>query len=170
MFLAPDAPVTSQTMQLAGGRAGVMQTLALMRQLIDHYKKDPHIRAVANSVVFLQPEKSALHELKALHEYVQSHIRYVRDVAGVETVQTPDRTIALRYGDCDDQTTLFCALAESVGYPTRLVCAGYEMPGVFEHVYAQAFAAGQWWGADCTEDEPLGWEPPAPVSLWIESR
>ena len=95
-------------------------------------------------------------------------VRYVRDVHEVETLQSPDKTIALRVGDCDDQAVLLASLLESVGYPTRFVAAGYAAPGELDHVYLQVCLDGEWLDADPTERMFLGWAPPDPVTLLVE--
>ena len=71
-------------------------------------------------------------------------------------------------GDCDDKSTLLATLFECAGYPTRFVLAGYTYPGVFEHIYVQVFAGGDWINADATEPQALGFAPPDPVALDFE--
>lgn len=170
MRLAPSYTIAAQMLGLANGKPGVFQTLALMRRLIDAGKVNAEIRSAAANIIHLVPEKSGAHEIESLFQFVRDHVRYTRDVLGVETVQLPEWTLRLKYGDCDDQTVLFCALAESVGYPTRLIAAGYSDTITYEHVYAQVLIEDQWVNADCTERAPLGYAPPDPLLIWIESR
>lgn len=168
MFNAPQPPLAGTLGFIANGHAGVMQTLAIMRLMVREYRTDPAMISTARSVIFLTPPKAQLAEVDALFRFVQSHIRYVQDVHEVETLSTPDKTLAARVGDCDDQVTLLATLLEAVGYPTRFVVAGYWQPGQFEHVYLQAFAAGGWVDMDPTESHALGWAPPGPVSIEYE--
>lgn len=168
MMLAPVVDLSGSLFPLANGEMGIRQTLGAMRELVRRYRTDVRMRSAATSAIFLQPERSELHEVRTLFELVRDNIRYVRDVSGVETLMTPDRTLAARLGDCDDQTVLLATLLESVGYPTRFVVAGYRDPRTLEHVYLQVFANGEWIDADPTERRPLGWSPPDPQAMLIE--
>jgi transglutaminase-like putative cysteine protease len=174
MFLAPaidftNAPgLSGRLVNMRDGAAGVFQTASMMRQLINAYKTDLEIRTTAANVVFLTPEKDDLSEIEAVFNYVRDHIRYLKDVNMVETLTTPDRTLQLGYGDCDDQVVLLASLLESIGYPTRLVIAGYADPGIYEHVYLQVCGQNQWIDLDPTEHYPMGFAPPDPVAYWTE--
>ena len=77
-------------------------------------------------------------------------------------------TLQGRIGDCDDQVVLLATLLESVGYPTRFVVAGYNVPGQLEHVYLQALLDGQWVDMDPTEQYPMGWAAPRAVAYGVE--
>lgn len=154
-------------MALANGTTGIYQTLAAMRQMVNHCKTDPQIRQAATSTVFLTPEKDEIAEVRAVFEFVRDRIRYVKDIYGVETLSTPDKTLEGMIGDCDDQTTLLAAMLEAIGYPTRFVIAGYSGRD-FEHVYLQVWIQGHWISLDPTEHHPLGWEPPDPTVIAYE--
>jgi hypothetical protein len=168
MQLAPDVPITATTVHIAGGVRGVWQTLAAMRQMVNKGRKDPAILKASHACVYLAPEKSPDHELQCIFQMVRDNVRYVSDVLDVETLRDASKTLQGRQGDCDDQVILLCSLFESIGYPTRFVIAGYNDPGIFEHVYCQVFANGQWIDCDPTEREPLGWAPPSPLAYAIE--
>lgn len=170
MQLAPQPILNATLHRYASGMRGVRQTLAVMRHLVNEGRTDPRIRQAATTAIFLQPERMDFNEASRLLEFVQTSIRYTRDVLDVETVSTAEKTLAGRLGDCDDQTVLLAALLESVGYATRFVVAGYDesTPGAVEHVYLQTCIDGQWLDADPTERGPLGWAPPDPVSIFYE--
>jgi len=175
MFLAPSPDFSEMPGGLSGrlvnipnGAAGVFQTASMMRQLIQAYKTDLELRTTAANLVFLTPEKNDLAEVEAIFNFVRDNIRYLKDVNQVETLTTPDRTLALGYGDCDDQVVLLGALLESIGYPTRIVLSGYADPGIFEHVYLQVCVQNHWIDMDPTEQIPLGFSPPDPVAYWTE--
>jgi transglutaminase-like putative cysteine protease len=168
MKLAPMVPVTANLVPLADGESGIFQTIRTMRQMVSDYKLDPDMRAAAIGVVFQYPAQDDLAEACALYDYVRDCIRYVKDIAGVETLATPDKTLVMQVGDCDDQSVLLATMLEAVGYPTRFIVAGYNEPGVFEHVYLEALVGDEWIAMDPTEQEVLGWSPPEPVAYWIE--
>jgi len=150
------------------GIGGVTQTLRTMREIVRAFRTNLEIRQTAANLIFLTPAKNDYSEIEALFHYVRDNIRYVRDIHDVETLSTPDKTMLMGYGDCDDKTVLLASLAESVGYPTRFVVAGYSVPGSLEHVYLQIFGAGEWIDCDPTENQALGYFPPDPVTLIIE--
>jgi hypothetical protein len=159
MILAPQPELSGHIVYISGGVAGVYQTIAAMRKLVNQYKIDPMIRQSATSAIFLTPEKDDLSEVAALFSVVRDGCRYTKDILGIETLSSPDKTLIGKIGDCDDQATLLAALIESVGYPTRFVIAGYHNED-YEHVYLQVWAADQWIDLDPTEPHPMGWEPP----------
>lgn len=169
MFLAPTPTLNGTVRPLKSGKAGVFQTLKVMRQLVNAARLDPQLRQVATSAVFLKPQKDELAEVTTLFNLVQSQIRYTGDVNNVETLQTPQITLASRIGDCDDMTSLLCTLFECIGYPTRFVVAGYGGSLDFSHVYAQVFAAGDWIDCDATEPYPIGWAGPNPSVIFYEA-
>jgi transglutaminase-like putative cysteine protease len=167
MKLAPIVEVTQARMPIANGHAGIFQTVARMRAYVDECKTDPQVMQAAISVVYGQPEKDRYSEARALFEYVRDHVRYVQDVAGMETLADPRLTLRRMVGDCDDQSTLLASLLESVGYSTRFVVAGYSGPDL-EHVYLQVLVAGQWIDCDPTEHHAFGWAPPDPTIYLVE--
>lgn len=167
-MLAPRVPMTVTRAPVPAGVAGVFATLREMRRCIDAWKSDNFTVSTATGIIYTTPERDALSEVDALFSWVRDHVRYVADPYGVESLSSPAVTAARMTGDCDDQTTLLCALFESVGYPTRLVMASYNRPGEYEHVYCQVFACGAWIDADPTERQPLGFAPPGAVSIYLE--
>ncbi len=168
MMLAPAPYLSGSIVQISDGVAGVDDTLRAMRALVNKCKTDLGIRQTATSVAFLQPEKDEYAEAQAVFDYVRDHIRYTRDINGIETLMTPVQTLASRLGDCDDQSCLLACMLESIGYPTRFVVAGYNGGG-FEHVYVQAWVGGRWVSMDPTEMHQMGWEPPGATVKAAES-
>jgi transglutaminase-like putative cysteine protease len=169
MFLAPTPTLNGTVRPLKNGKAGVFQTLKAMRQLVNAARLDPQLRQVATSAVFLKPQKDEFAEVSTLFALVQQQIRYTGDVNNVETLQTPQITLASRIGDCDDMTTLLCTLFECIGYPTRFVVAGYNGSLDFAHVYCQVYAVGQWIDCDATEPYAIGWAGPNPSVIFYEA-
>jgi hypothetical protein len=164
---------------IPGGLGGVRRTLQLMVHVASTFKTDLHVRTLAvclvgGRVVTLNTgtqvryplcrPKDYWAELCCLHAFVRDHVRYVRDVVGVETLQTPIQTLNVLAGDCDDKAMLFCALAGSIGFETRYAAIGVHGEP-FSHVMAQALLenAGQYVNAETILTDPpveLGWEPP----------
>lgn len=169
MRLAPIVPMRATLAGAPNGSAYPHHTLRLMRDAIRRGRLDPAIISAAHSITYLTPERNACAEVAALFEWVRDHVRYTADVLGVETLTDPAKVLQRLSGDCDDQTALLCALAESIGYPTRLVMAGYQSQE-FEHVYCEIFCDGEWWACDPIDRaHPFGFAPPDPLVMFTES-
>jgi transglutaminase-like putative cysteine protease len=138
-----------------------------MAGLVNQYKRDPMIRDTAISLVAGLRPRDWSGEARAIYEYVRDRIRYVGDVSGVETLQTPPVTMELEAGDCDDKSTLLAALLESINHPTRFVATGYRAPQSFSHVYVETLLGTKWMPLDATTAQPFGWVPREPVSRMI---
>ncbi len=162
---APDFRAQLATVPI--GTAGNEHTITMMRRMVRAARVDPLILNTANNIIHMVPAKDELAEVSALFDFILNHIRYTRDVLGIETLTDPRMTLQRLVGDCDDKATLLATLLESVGYPTRFVMADYTGQG-FEHVYLQTWAFGEWLNLDPTEHERMGWAPPGVVNLWIE--
>ena len=115
---------------MPSGQAGTRQTLKLMRDIVRAAVRDPRmvVRNHAIEITRSCPSKDFRCEIEAIYSWVDENIRFVRDINGVETLQTPARTLELAVGDCDDHVILLSALLESVGHPTRFVAVGFR-PG-----------------------------------------
>lgn len=140
------------------GREGIRATLKLMSQIVKRYKASPVVRELALDIVADLPQKKWRMEAAALLRWVQQNIRYVKDIRGVETLQTPPQTLRLQTGDCDDTSILYASLLESVGHPTRFIAVGFT-PDSLSHVLVQTKIAGKWLSAETIMDWPLGRAP-----------
>ncbi|MEN9924369.1 MAG: hypothetical protein RL268_495 [Pseudomonadota bacterium] len=138
-----------------------MRTLAVMRWLVNSRggKTSMVIRQLALELVRNLPPKDILGEVTALHAFVRDRIRYVRDVEGAETVQTPERTLSNGQGDCDDKSTLLASLLKAIGIPARFEAVGLA-PGRWSHVLVSALVGGAWVPLETTLNVPVGWFPP----------
>ena len=171
MFLAtaatPESRTTSTLHGIPAGAAGVRVTLQTMRQLALEGKRDMTVRTKAMQLVAHLQQKNFLGEIKTLHRFVRDSIRYVRDIAGVETLQTPVKTLEFGQGDCDDKATLLAALLGAIGHPSRFVAIG-KSPGKFSHVYVETlFGNRQWLALETTEPVDAGWSPSGVMARMI---
>ncbi len=154
---------------LAGGDAGVFQTVRRMRELVEAAKVLPETRAVVLTALHGIREKDTLGEMTALYEWVREHVRFIRDPVGVEYLQAPAymlRQIAqegVAAGDCDDASTLFAALAETAGYRTQFRVQA--PPGdTFKHILVDVQIGGKWVSFDPSQRRHgAGWRPTALV-------
>lgn len=146
-------------MGISEGQQGTKETLKIMRGLVRDGKKNYRVRDAALSLMANALQKDYLEEIRRIHHFVQNEIRYVRDINGVETLQTPEKTLELRAGDCDDKSMLAAAMLESIGHPTRFVAVGRDREN-FEHVYVESKYGSRWLALECTEPVKLGWRVP----------
>jgi transglutaminase-like putative cysteine protease len=135
----------------------------MMRGLVKHYKKNAEIRSRALELVNFTTDKDWVGEIERVFRFVRDDIRYTQDVTDVETLQTPDATLALGHGDCDDKATLLAALLEAIGHHTRFHAIGMH-PGELSHVFVETLLGdNDWLALDPTEPEAeIGWTPDGP--------
>lgn len=149
---------TATLQMIPDGVGGIVATLRIMSQLVKEYKKSMQVRSTTLQLIAECGQKDWSCEVRQLHAFVRDQIRYVGDVRDVETVQTPDITLQLRAGDCDDKSTLLAAMLESIGHPTRFVAIGFQA-GVFAHVYVETKIGDNWIPLETTEPVEVGWQP-----------
>lgn len=148
--------LSAQLLSLPEGDAGTRATLRVMASLVRQYRHSLPIRTLALDIVGgVSGHKNFAGEAATLCRWVQSNIRYVRDVNDVETIQTPLKTLDFRQGDCDDQSTLLSALLQAVGFQTRFLAIKTVPGGPFVHVVTQAQIGSDWIPLETTEP----WEP-----------
>lgn len=133
----------------------------MMAELVKAGKKNPAVRQRATNLTQDLKQKDRLGEIRALFDYVQNAIRYVRDIRNVETLHFPEQIMSQEYGDCDDKSVLLASLLESIGHPTRFVAVGFQ-PDKYSHVFVDTRLgpANKWLSLDATEPHPMGWRPP----------
>jgi transglutaminase-like putative cysteine protease len=168
VYLGNSAPVSSSVLLgIPSGVDGVRATLRIMRELVRKHRTTLAIREFAAKLVQHLPQKDWSGQVRALHEFVRDGVRYVKDVAGVETVQAPLYTLAMRYGDCDDKSTLLAALLASIGHPVRFLAIG-AAPGRFSHVLVETLIGTRWIPLETTAPVMPGWAPRAPSKMRVK--
>lgn len=151
-------PFTSKLAEIPNGSAGIFASLKVMRSLVRQYKSYLPIRTLAVQLVNGHRQKDWNAEVSSLQKFVRDKIRYTRDITDIETIQTPDVTLRLRAGDCDDKSVLLAALLESIGYSTRFVAIGFA-PETYEHVLVEVRKKTGWIPLETTEPVGIGWQP-----------
>lgn len=144
---------------IPSGGAGLRITLKEMTKLVQQSKKNIQLRELALSIVQNAPPKCWSCEAKLIHEYVQQNIRYVRDIDGIETIATPEKTLEYRQGDCDDLTVLAATLLQTIGHPVRFVAVGFNNRPI-SHVLLETLIGNKWVPMELTEPLPFGMYPP----------
>lgn len=169
VILNHPANLRGTVLAIRDGADGIYDTLRVMREFVETAKLDPNMRARVAQLLLMTPEKDQLREVVTIFEFARDRIRYMQDVAGVETVSSPQQTMAIGAGDCDDKAVLLATMLEIAGYPSKFIATGYSVPGVFEHVYVAAqLKDGAWIPLDATEKVPVGWEAPFAVTYYVE--
>lgn len=163
----PTTPDNQVLKDLPAGREGVRDTLSYMRAFAEEYKIHPAVRTLALSLVRTLPQKDYAGEVCAVWDYVKNRVRYVRDIRGVETLQTPVKTLEYGQGDCDDKSTLLASMLGSLGHLTRFRAVGFG-PRSLCHVLVDVYDGQKWIALETTEDINLGWTPPGVTNEMIE--
>lgn len=105
-------------------------------------------------------QKDFTGEARALSEFVRDQIRYVRDIADVETLHDACTIIDQGAGDCDDKCILLAALLLSIGFEHVAFVAVAFAPEEFSHVWLRAYIEGPgpagWVDMETTEPVPFG--------------
>jgi transglutaminase-like putative cysteine protease len=130
--------------------------------LIDRAVRSPEVNRLAIAV--LEAGKAREHDAtsaaKTIYNWVRANFRFVPDVIGYdaefrpqgyETLRPVEEILRAGGGDCDDiNGILLPSLLSSVGIPVRLVTVASDSstPGVFSHIYPEAYLAGQWVAVD----------------------
>lgn len=117
-------------------------------------------------------EKDTLKEADAIFQAVRRNVRYTSDIAGIDTYQSPSKTLRLKAGDCDDYSSLICSMLLSAGIPCRFKVIRTKDSNDWNHIYAQAGLPRQrptrWVSLDASVPVRFGWE--APKSMVAESK
>lgn len=140
-----------------------------MRDLVKRGRVSLPIRELAMELVRHVNGKDWSGQVEALHAFVRDNIRYIKDINGVETIATPERTLAYGAGDCDDQVVLLSSLLESIGHPTRFIAIGTQSPFSFNHVFGETKIGSQWVPVETTEPVGVGWKPENILAVMIQN-
>jgi len=142
-----------------------------MRNIVRDAVRDPAmiIRNHAIEITRGCASKDFRCEVEAVYHWTCENMRFVRDIRGIETLQTPKRTLELGTYDCDDASTLIAATLEAIGHPTRFVAVGFA-PGIFVHVMPETRIGDRWVSLECTvPGAHIGWYPPNVQSRMVQN-
>lgn len=165
MFLrVPSKQETTQSTVgfIPEGTPGIAATLRIMRKMVKKGQESMVVRDLVIELTRPFAQKDWWREANACHEFVRDQIRYMRDPLDIELVQTPEATLRLGVGDCDDKVTLLCTMLEVAGHPTRFVAVGFQ-PEMFEHVYCETLIGRDWVACETTEPWEMGRSPPREI-------
>jgi len=116
----------------------------------------PIVRNTAVQIVQAEDGYSGEGQALAIREWLNDHVRFLRDPRGAELLHGPVLTISqvdkngMAYVDCDDAAVLAAALGKAVGLRARFVLVGFSSPHApFRHIWTELAA-------------------PRPGSRWVE--
>lgn len=146
-----------------------------MRDLVKSSIRDP-AQGVREAALNIVQSQTWMQQIRDVQSWVQDNVRYILDPTdadgGVELVQTPQVTLQLLAGDCDDQATLTAALLSVIGHPCRFIAVGFNGQPL-SHVLCQTKVAStgndakDWCAVETIKPEPLGYMPPGVTSHYI---
>jgi hypothetical protein len=153
------------------------QRLAVMRQIVEGYGRDPRVAKLAVDILRhagVKPREYTK-QAEALLKWTQQNIFYVNEPG--ERLQSPLYTLKTGMGDCDDMVILVCSFFEAVRLPWRLCISGKMpdgkmiryiegsakyIPITYSHVYCMVgnkpFTPTSWSFVEPTMQVPLGWD------------
>lgn len=151
-----------QLRDIPAGEAGTDSTLKSIAVLVDKSLQSPYIRQLALTIIKNKAGRtpSKFKQCQAVYRYVIDNIAYINDPIGVETVQSPENTVSLGGGDCDDHSALNAALLMSIGFPVRFRVIGFD-PAAFKHIFVEVYVLDRWLPFDTTVKKYLGFRAPA---------
>lgn len=134
----------------------------------------PKIRKLTLNVLNYYNTKSHFFadEAKAIGEYVQKKVRYVKDATGIEQLHDPltivdqiERGIAR--ADCDDMALLIATMLLSIGHRPKFRAVRYRgFSGPYNHIYVVDYAKNERHGPfrvvldAIVKDQTIGYEVP----------
>jgi len=152
---------------LSGGFDSGVETARFISKLSQEYKTDPKLRSLTVSIIRNINPKDYLGQVNALYKFVKNNVRFVRDIAGVETLQSPWVTLPEQYsnkgigaGDCDDQSLLLVSMLQSVGFRDLKLRVVNYLPTDMEyrHIYAIVTLSGKDYPIDTVYGKGVGAE------------
>lgn len=152
---------------IGNGDNAIMNTVNHIKTIVRSSYANPYVRRYAENIVSVCAANDKLCEVKTIHKFVSTKVRYTKDPYGTEYLQTPPTLLQmieqgeLPHGDCDDMTMLSLSLLRSIGYPVALKVASFIPNGKFSHIYGLVWVDNKWIPVECVRgDYPLGWEAP----------
>ncbi len=83
--------------------------------------ENPEIKSQANEIIENYSGEYNVYQICALFDWVKNNISYVSDPEGEQDWSTPNETLELEGGDCEDQAILLATMIESIGGQTRIL-------------------------------------------------
>lgn len=140
-------------------------TVSNILKLIREGRVNPRIRETAVQVIRAAGIASTdyPHVIKAIAEYVNKNVMFVRDPYRTDEVYGAPQTLNMGYGDCEDASVTAGSLLESIGLPVKVVVVS-KTGELWDHVFLRAGYPPdnpiRWVSVDTTISPPSGREIP----------
>lgn len=150
---------TSVTLEaMPDGDVGTQEAVKRMAQYVNDARANPLVRLTAVAIVRDCGGRNADCQARAIRQYLDDHLSFIRDPAGLELFHTPEWQLlqiakkAYIAVDCDDVAILGAALGKAIGLRARFVVIGFQgLRGPFSHIWAELLGdRGQWRELDIT--------------------
>jgi len=144
-------PVSSGVLE--GKVNNIQEEINLLKSIVEDAKKNPYFRQLATQIINSFPCQHKNYDcyVYAIAKWVKENIKYIKDITGYETLQTPENTLKIGGGDCDDHAILVATLLNAIGVKTAFKIVGEN--GRYKHIYVIATTPkGKKWVVDTTEE------------------
>lgn len=143
------------------GDAGVAATISKMTSLVGGPQGVRSFLVRKAAIDAARGTERGVPEIDSVDCYIRDNIEFRGEYG--ETLQSPEATLTLGAGDCDDQSVLGAAMLQSLGFQTRFkTVAISSSPDELSHVYLEVMdkQTGRWISMDPTVANSYpGWEP-----------
>lgn len=154
----------TQRFTIPTGDAGIVATLAIMRQLVHDDAVHPAIREWTAALV-IDTGRNTTVQARAIYDWLDTLTQFLPDPSTSEALIRPVdlleriQTRGIGQIDCDDLAMLAAAMACSIGLRARFVVVAFHPGGPFAHVYTEVAApdGALWLAVDPTR--PAGGLP-----------
>jgi len=146
----------------------VLQTVSRMKRVIRDPQQVVYGRALAEVILRNTPyHRDRMTDMRRIFHGVVSRLRYLRDIAGAESLKTPKRIYhelqdtGVVVGDCDDASMFLASALKGAGYRTRFaISTTKNHPAeTYNHIWVQAEHGGRWYDLDGTLPVPFKVKP-----------
>lgn len=99
--------------------------------------------------------------VKFQEDWITAHLAGLARPMDAEVLIRPVDLLSMKRpaGDCDDFTMLAIAMLNAAGIPAapKAIEQDAQMPGMYSHIYAQAWIDGEWVPFDASHGRQMGW-------------
>lgn len=140
----PDQKIST----VGDGIVGNIDTVEVMKKMAREYSRHPLVKRYATNIIDYckVPSHHYLEEARCIARWVQTHVRYLKDPVGTESLTAPDMMIRMlteqgyTMGDCDDMSLLIASMLYAVGIRCKFRCVRYQAKsGPFNHIYVVVY-------------------------------
>lgn len=146
------------------GEEAVINTLKIMKDLINSGSQNYYVRRWAESIVAGHNGDDSS-KVSAIFNFLARNTQYLKDTHGTELLKAPEVSLhILEVGDipqmdCDDYVILSLSLLKSIGFPIGMRAIAVKPAKELEHVYGMVLIDKKWTPLDLTKPEyGIGWE------------